>query len=138
METILTNVCLWALGPFAVASILMVFFTTKFTQHLFEAAKKLGYRRKRDAYYTYCDEALEYKEEVGKLTRDDMNKWLLHGDFGVEHPKLAELLTCPGCFSMQLGLWLGLIAACCSGQLWYWPILFLTWPSAGRIIFKNI
>jgi len=138
METILTYVLIWALGPFAVASVLMVFFTTKFNQHLFEVAKKLGYRRKHDTYYVYTDATLDYQEDVGKLTKADMDKWMLEGDFGVEHPKLAELLTCPGCFSMQCGLWFGLIAACSIGQLWFWPVAFLTWPSAGRVIFKKI
>lgn len=138
MEIIVTNCLIWAIGPFAVASILMVFFTTKFTQHLFEIARKLGYRRKHATYYTYTDKALDYKEEVGKLTKDDMYKWLHEGEFGADHPKLAELLTCPGCFSMQLGFWLGLIVALVTGQLWYWPVGFLTWPAAGRILFKKI
>jgi hypothetical protein len=138
MEIILTNCLIWVVGAFAVASLLMVFFTTKFTQHLFEIARKLGYHRKDPEFYRYSDAALDYKEDVGRLTRGDMDKWLLHGPFGAKHRMLAELLTCPGCMSMQLGLWLGLLTAVVTGQWWYWPAAFLSWPSAGRVIFKNI
>jgi hypothetical protein len=129
---------LWLLGPFAVASILMIFFTTNFNQHLFEILRKCGYKRKDATYYMFYDPVLDFNEEVGKLTQSDMNQWLTHGTFGEEHPKLAELLTCPGCFATQCALWLGLLTSIVVGNIWFFPIALLTWPSAGRILFKKI
>ena len=118
----------------------MVFFTTKFPQHLFEIARTLGYKRKDPDFFIYQTEVagIPYEESVGNLTAADFESWLFEGDFGSRHPKIAELLTCPGCFSMQLGLWLGLIMAIAIQQWWMWPIAFVSWPSAGRLIFKKI
>ena len=138
METLVLNILIWALGPFAVASILMVVFTTKFVQHVFEILKWFRYRRKTPEYYEFHDPVLDYTENVGNLTKSDMDKWLLQGPFHKDHPRLAELLTCPGCMAMQCSLWLGLVTSLCVGNLWLWPIAFLTWPSAGRILFKKI
>lgn len=98
----------------------------------------MGYHKESDTFYTLYDPVLDYTGEVGRLTKEDMHKWLLTKGFGAKHPRLAELLTCPGCMSMQLGLWSGLLTASITGDWWWWLVAFLSWPAAGRLIFKRI
>jgi len=137
METILTSICLWFVGVFWVATILMIHFTTQFTQYVFVGLKKLGWKRKDKEFFVYTAElegGFEYEESVGNLTPDDWEQWL-RDHF---HPKFAELLTCQVCFATQTSIWTGLIVAIVSGHFWLWLIAAVSWPSAGKILFKKI
>lgn len=141
MEKILSDLLVWFVGAFGVATVLMVFFTTAFPQHLFEILKKLGYKKKVKDYYVFEREEVKgfpYRENVGSLTPDDWNEWLHEGQFGKEHPKLVELLSCPGCMSVQASIWLGLVIALVTSNFWMWPVAIISWPSAAKVIFKKV
>jgi hypothetical protein len=138
LEIILPVVSVCLAGPFAVASVLMVLFTTKFLQHLFLVLRFLGFKKHDNAYWQYYDPTLDYTGNMGQLTRGDLNEWLSTSRFGLEFPLLAEGLACPGCVAVQSSLWLGVLASVSTGSPWLWVVALLCWPSAGRIIFKQI
>ena len=140
METILLNIGLWIVGVLGVTAAMMAWFTTNFPQHVFEIAKKCGYKKDDPDFFIFKQDVggFAYSEKVGQLTPENWDEWITEGPFGEKHPYLAELATCHGCFSIEVSIWLGLIIALASGQYWLFPIGAISWSVPARILLKKI
>lgn len=90
----------WVVGCFAAASIMMWWFNTALGVHLLELVRWLGFKKK-NAHFWSVPVDNDLRNDLSDFTKSDFDDWL----FDKLNPKLAELLTCPGCLSAHVSFW---------------------------------
>jgi hypothetical protein len=117
----------WAVGCLVAASIMMWWFNTSIGVHILEIIRWVGVKKK-NAYFWSVPVDGDLRNDLADFTKADFDDWL----FDKLHSKLAELLTCPGCFSAHVSFWVALasqvITQTCSLELFLaswlgWPVL---------------
>lgn len=128
-------VMLWFAGCAVVASILMWWFNTFLLVHFLEIFRMLGFRKKNKNFWSVPVDG-ELRNDLAHFTREDLETWL----YTNWHPKLAELVSCPGCFSAHASFWVavamqvGLQEVC----LPFFVLCWLGWPSISNVLLTKI
>ena len=95
----------WAAGCLVSASVMMWWFNTAIGVHILEIARAIGFRKK-DTHFWSVPVDVGLRNDLSDFTKSDFEDWV----FDKLNSKIAELLTCPGCLSMHISLWVALIS----------------------------
>ena len=130
------QIVIWAVGALSVVSVLMWWFNTGLPTHLFEVLRFLGWKRKKAGFWTHTmtlvgkERAIDLKD----FSPRDFDEWASERI----HPKIIELMNCPGCFSFHVSFWVAATAQCLTG---FDPLFFIscvaTWPIVGNMLLKT-
>ncbi len=94
----------WIVGCLAAASIMMWWFNTAIGVHILEVVRWLGVKKKNLKFWSVPVDG-DLRNDLSDFTKSDFEDWL----FDKLNPKLAELLTCPGCLSAHVSFWVALL-----------------------------
>jgi hypothetical protein len=100
----LTDVLILVAGAYITSSWMMWWFNTSLQIHILEVLRWMGWRKNDTQYWS--------AEVVPGFPKVDLNKWTRKEFEDWVHSKntyLAELVTCPGCFSFHVAFWVSLV-----------------------------
>ena len=128
-------------GAFATASWMMWWFTTSQPVHVLEVLRYLGWRAKDKEFWSAEVMPQFPKIDLSKWTRPEFDEWMHQ-----RNTYLAELLTCPGCFSFHIALWLSLFVntiMCFVDGFTIWRLLMFilcwqSWPYLSNFLLKKL
>jgi hypothetical protein len=120
-------------GALSVSSVLMWWFTTNLQIHVFQVIKFLGYK-KNDPSFWDCGSGLGMEF----WTKIDCANWMAR----VLPGWLGELLSCPGCLSMHVSLWLAAFFTVMTWHGWNSVVFFFLawggWPFLANVALATL
>lgn len=135
----MNDIVLFVVGALSASSVMMWWFDTSLRIHILEIIRWLGYK-KHDTNYWCVKQDIgidePFKNDLADWTPSDFDIWIS------EHlpSKLAELISCPGCFSLHVSYCVAALAQLITWQ--FNPILFVccvfAWPWLIRASLKLI
>lgn len=111
------RICIFLLGFLITAGLHRAWFTSGLPVHVFKILRRCGWGKAKP-----WPEGVEYAEWL----IDDFRTWCAIN----LHPLVAELLSCPVCFSYHLSFWIAAAMLVCGGPTW----LLLAWPAWPELI----
>lgn len=125
-------IIMWLLGCAIVGSILMWWFNTSLPVHILEILRMLGYRRKNTEFWS-VPVVEGVRNDLADFTKQDLQAWMQ------DHlpAKLAELLSCPGCFSAHASFWVaaGMQLFLPAYSIPFFLACWFGWPCISSVLF---
>lgn len=91
-------------GAYITSSWMMWWFNTSLQIHVLEIIRWFGWKKKDDQFWSA--EVVEGFPpiDLSKWTRKEFEEWMHN-----KNPYIAELLSCPGCFSFHVAFWVSIV-----------------------------
>lgn len=123
----------WFAGLAIVASVLMWWFNTALLVHILEIFRAVGIKRKNAEFWSvplYGSSSL--RNDLAYFTKNDVDAWM-QTHF---HPKMAELLSCPGCLSAHVSFWTAaaLQPFLSEYSIPFFVVCWLGWPGLANVL----